>query len=93
MKKYFLDPVNNNLIVADADTGQVSVIEAMKNVRVFVAGGSAYMTEGHEELDEHSSAPPPGKNRTSTGRGTRKCGNCGEVGHSKRTCPNGEGSL
>ncbi len=86
MRKYFYDPRNNNLIVTDDKSSEVVVIEALKNVRVFVAGGDAYMLEGHEENELQSAHPPKGQKRGQV-QGTRKCSACGQVGHIARKCP------
>lgn len=85
MKKYFYDRVGGNLIVVNTDGSQVSVIEQMKNVRVFVSGEEAYMTAGHEDNDMQSAVKP---RREKHEGGVRTCGNCGETGHNARGCPN-----
>jgi hypothetical protein len=83
MKKYFLEPITGNLIIVDSNNGNTTVCPELKNVRVFTAGGSAFMTQGHEDNELQSAVTPKGKKSNG-----RKCGNCGEVGHQARKCPN-----
>lgn len=80
MKHYFLEPITNNLVIIDGNNGNATVCPELKNVRVFKSDGEAYMTQGHESNDLHSSAKP------SKTTGTRKCGKCKEPGHIARHC-------
>ena len=54
MKKYFLEPITGNLIIVDTNNGNTTVCPELKNVRVFTTGGSAFMTQGHEDNDMQS---------------------------------------
>jgi hypothetical protein len=81
MKKYYLEPITGNLVIIDSNNGNTTVCPELKNVRVFTAGGSAFMTQGHEDNELQSSV----KEKKSNGR---KCGKCHEVGHIARHCSN-----
>jgi|GEM_PF-5698515 len=83
MKKYYLEPITGNLVIIDSNNGNTTVCPELKNVRVFTAGGSAFMTQGHEDNELQSSVREP----KAKGSG-RKCSKCGEVGHIARKCPN-----
>jgi hypothetical protein len=84
MKKYFIEPITGNLIIVDGNNGNTEVVPELKNVRVFGANGTAFMTQGHEENDMQSSVAPG----SVAGKAPRKCGNCGEPGHQARHCEN-----
>jgi Zinc knuckle len=85
MKRYFLELITNNLVIVDSNTGNAEIVPEIKNVRVFRAGGEAFMTQGHEDTAGHSSVREGGSNKSG---GKRKCSKCGEPGHIARHCPN-----
>jgi hypothetical protein len=81
---YFTEPITNNLIITDRNNGNTTIVPELKIVRVFKANVTALMTPGSKdnELNRLSEIDPK--------KGARKCGNCGEVGYSARTCPGGK---
>lgn len=89
MKKYFLEPISGNLIIVDSNNGNTTICPELKNVRVFNAGGAAYMTRGLEDNEMQSDAGPKAERKASAKKSTqlRICGKCGGSGHNARTCP------
>jgi hypothetical protein len=85
MKHYFYDQVAQNLLILDADTGNLQVTSRLK-VRVIF--GLSDLEDNNKRAGELTS----GARRVSNHKRSITCKKCGRQGHQARKCSISEGS-
>ena len=102
MKNYYFNPKTQDLMIFDNSTNQIDVLKVLKGIRVITSSEIQNPTdeEGRISRGSHISDRPRKKytRRAKPAKpakkgGKWKCKNCGELGHSAKTCKNPTRSL
>ena len=100
MKNYYFNPKTQDLMIFDSSTNQIDVLEVLKGIRVITSSEMQH-PEGDEPVKhwKNSSWDPEigkagykgerlKKAKKAKTKGKWTCKNCGERGHSAKTCKN-----
>jgi len=95
MKNYYFNPKTQDLHIFDAGTKEMLVLERIEGIRVLTSSEIDHPVKEEKEYKNHNWNPATGKAKKHRKakaakqpktKGKWTCKNCGERGHSAKTC-------